>query len=326
MPGTRVGLIGAGGVAQRHARVLASLPDVQIAGVTDVAADAATALAETYSARVVPDVDALLNEKLDAVYVCVPPFAHGPAERSVIAAGLPLFVEKPISLDLATAHEISRSITDSGVLTAVGHHWRYLAVVEQARDVLADRPVRLVTGSWLDKVPPVPWWPHREQSGGPIVEQAAHVLDLIRHVVGEVAEVTAVGNGTPPVAGATIDGATAAALRFVNGAVGTLTATCVLGWKERAGLDIYADGLALSISETGLTIRDADGTRTMDNDPDIARVAVDRAFVAAVRGENDDIRVPYAEALRTHALALAVAEAAATGRPVAPKSVLSRHG
>lgn len=324
MPVTRVGLVGAGGVAQRHARVLTGLPDVQLAGVTDVNADAAGKLAAEHGARVHTDVAALLEDGPDAVYICVPPFAHGPAERAVIEAGLPLFVEKPISVDMATAQEIAAEIDRRGLLTAVGHHWRYLAVAEQARELLAGREVRLVTGSWLDKVPPVGWWPHRAKSGGPVVEQAAHVLDLARHLVGEVAEVTAAGNGTPPVDGADIDGATAATLRFAGGAVGTLAATCVLGWKERAGLEIYADGLALGIGETGLTVRDAGGVREVGSDPDAARIAVDRAFVAAVRGESADIRVPYAEALRTHALALAVAEAAATGRPVSPRSVISR--
>lgn len=317
---TRIGLIGAGGVAQRHARVLSGLPDVQVVGVTDVAEGAAAGLAEQHGGRAFPDVEALLNEGLDAAYVCIPPFAHGPAERAVIAAGVPLFVEKPIALDLGTAQELAGLVAERAILTAVGHHWRYLGVVEQARAVLRDRPVRLVTGAWLDKVPPVGWWPHRDRSGGQIVEQAAHVLDLLRHLVGEVVEVTAVADARPPaVPGADVDSASAATLRFAGGAVGTLAATCVLGWKERAGLEIYADGLALSISETGLTVRTADGLDTVDSDPESARIAVDRAFVDAVRGQGDDIRVPYAEALRTHALALAVAESAATGRPVAPR-------
>ncbi|WP_310376434.1 Gfo/Idh/MocA family protein [Catenuloplanes atrovinosus] len=311
-----MGLVGAGGVAQRHARVLSSLPDVQVTAVTDVVAEAATALADPYGARVLPDVAAVIDSGVDAVYVCVPPFAHGPAERAVVEAGLPLFVEKPISLDISTAQEITDLVAERKILTAVGHHWRYLAVVEQARDLLAGRDIRLVSGAWLDKVPPVAWWPLLGKSGGPIVEQAAHVLDLARHLVGEVTEVTAAGNGTPPAEGADIDGATAAVLRFAGGAVGTLSATCVLGWKERAGLEIYADGLALHVSETGLTVRDADGTRTVDSDPETARVAVDRAFIAAVRGEADDVRVPYPEAQRTHALALAVAESAATGKTV----------
>jgi myo-inositol 2-dehydrogenase/D-chiro-inositol 1-dehydrogenase len=109
---------------------------------------------------------------------------------------------------------------------------------------------------------------------------------------------------------------TTAALRFADGAVGTLSAACVLGWKHRAGLEILADGLALSLTEDGLTIRDADGERHVPADPDAARVAVDRAFVDAVRGIGDDVRVPYAEALATQRLALAVADSARTGTTV----------
>jgi myo-inositol 2-dehydrogenase/D-chiro-inositol 1-dehydrogenase len=137
--------------------------------------------------------------------------------------------------------------------------------------------------------------------------------------------VKAAGNGTPPVEGADVDGATAATLRFAGGAVGTLAATCVLGWKQRAGLEIYADGLAVTIAEDGMEVRDADGARTVPSDPDSARVAVDRAFIEAVRGEGDDVRVPYAEALRTHTLALAVAESAATGRTVTLAAEVASH-
>jgi predicted dehydrogenase len=319
-------MVGAGGVAQRHARVLASFADTLLVGVTDVAPGAAGKLAGEHGAAVFDDVPALLGAGLDAVYVCVPPFAHGPAEQAIVEAGLPIFVEKPISVDQDTALQTAAKIAEGNLLTAVGHHWRYLNVVEQAKALLGDRPVRLVTGAWLDKVPPVAWWPVRDRSGGPVVEQAAHVLDLARHLVGEVAEVSAMGNGTPPpVEGADVDGATVATLRFADGAVGTLAATCVLGWKQRAGLEIFADGLYLGITENELVIRDSDGERTVPGDPEAARVAVDRAFVDAVSGTGDDVRVPYAEALRTHLLALAIAESAATGRPARPTAPEPAH-
>jgi myo-inositol 2-dehydrogenase/D-chiro-inositol 1-dehydrogenase len=92
----------------------------------------------------------------------------------------------------------------------------------------------------------------------------------------------------------------------------------VLGWKQRAGLEVYADGLALALTESELVIRDGDGVETVTCDPADGHVAVDRAFVRAVRGEDDDVRVPYAEAVRTHELALAVAQSAAEGRAVTP--------
>ncbi|MER5334406.1 Gfo/Idh/MocA family oxidoreductase [Micromonospora sp. NPDC002717] len=313
----RVGLVGAGGVAQRHARVLGGFADVELLGVTDVVPEAAAELAGAHGARTFDDVEELLAAGPDAVYVCVPPFAHGPAEELVIAAGVPMFVEKPVAVDLATAERIADLVARRGLLTGVGHHWRYLPVVRQARELLAGRPVRMVSGAWWDKVPPVAWWCSRDRSGGPVVEQAAHVLDLVRTLVGEATEVTAYGNGTPPpVDGADIDSVTTAALRFANGAVGTLTAACVLGWKHRAGLEILADGMALSLTEDSLVVCDADGERRFDADPDAARVAVDRAFVDAVRGVGDDVRVPYAEALGTQRLALAVADSARTGRTV----------
>ncbi|MFF4879952.1 MULTISPECIES: Gfo/Idh/MocA family protein [unclassified Micromonospora] len=310
----RVGLVGAGGVAQRHARVLGGFDDVELIGVTDVAPEAATALAAQHGGRAYADVAELLAAGPDAVYVCVPPFAHGPAEEAVIDAGVPMFVEKPVAVDLATAERIADLVAGRGLRTAVGHHWRYLSFLDQARELLADRPVRMVSGAWLDKVPPVAWWSRRDRSGGPVVEQAAHVLDLIRTLAGEVTEVTAYGNGTPPpVDGADIDSVTTATLRFASGAVGTLSAACVLSWKHRAGLEILADGLALSLTEDGLLIRDADGERHVPADPEAARVAVDRAFIDAVRGIGDDVRVPYAEALGTQRLALAVADSARTG-------------
>jgi myo-inositol 2-dehydrogenase/D-chiro-inositol 1-dehydrogenase len=313
----RVGLVGAGNVAQRHARVLAGFDDVELAGVTDVVPEAAVRLADQYGCRVFGEVTSLVGAELDAAYVCVPPFAHGPAEEVVLSAGLPMFVEKPVAVDLETAEQIAAIVTQRGVLTAVGHHWRYLDVVEQARKLLAGRPVRMVSGSWWDKVPPVDWWSRRARSGGPIVEQAAHVLDLTRLLAGEVTEVAAFGDGVPPaVDGADIDSVTTAALRFADGAVGTLSSACVLGWKHCAGVEVVADHFALRVGENELVVRDGDREHRFPGDPEAARIAVDRAFVDAVRGIGSDIRVPYAEAVRTHRLACAVAASAMMGRPV----------
>jgi myo-inositol 2-dehydrogenase / D-chiro-inositol 1-dehydrogenase len=313
----RIGLVGAGNVAQRHARVLSGLPDVELVGVTDVVPDAARRLADQFDCRVFGEVNTLVAADVDAVYVCVPPFAHGPAEEVVLSAGLPMFVEKPVAVDRETAERIGALVAKSDVLTAVGHHWRYLEVVDRARALLDGRPARMVNGSWWDKVPPVDWWARQNRSGGPIVEQSAHVLDLIRLLVGEVVEVTAYGDGMPPpVDGADIDSVTAAALRFAGGAVGTLSSACVLGWKHCAGVEVIAEGLALRVGENELVVREGDREHRMLGDPDGARTAVDRAFVDAVRGVGDDIRVPYPEALRTHRLACAVAASALQVRPV----------
>ncbi len=326
----RIGLIGAGNVGRRHAQVLSSFPDVRLAGVADANPAAAAALAADIGCQVFGSTDELLSTRPDAVYVCVPPFAHGAPENAVLSAGVALFVEKPLAVTAAAAERIGASAAAAGVPTAVGHHWRYLEVVERARRLLDGRPVRLVSGTWLDKVPPVDWWRVRERSGGPVVEQAIHVLDLARLFAGEVAEVFAMGDGRPPaIPGADVDGVTTATLRFESGALGTLSTTCLLGWKQRAGLELVADGLWLSVGEDGLVIREG-GTEPVEErvaaDPAAARVAVDRAFIDAVRGIGDDVRTPYAEALRTHRLACALASSAASGQPAWPSDALGPDG
>ncbi|MEO3890121.1 Gfo/Idh/MocA family oxidoreductase [Nonomuraea sp. B5E05] len=197
--------------------------------------------------------------------------------------------------------------------SAVGHHWRYLYIVEQARDLLAGRPVRLALGHWLDKVPPVGWWLNAGMSGGQIVEQAVHVLDLARLLVGEVTMVHAVpaeNNGAAE--HGEVDRATAAVMRFAGGAAGLLATSCLLTHKHRVGLEVCAERIALEVSETRLLI---DGRRVIEDDGQ-AKTRVDREFVNAVQGRQADVRVPYREALRTHRLALALARSASERAPV----------
>ncbi|GAA3395718.1 Gfo/Idh/MocA family protein [Cryptosporangium minutisporangium] len=313
----RVGFVGAGGVATRHATVLAEFPDVAIAGVVDPNPEAARALADQAGATVEQSVDDLLALEVDAVYVCVPPFAHGQAETAVLAAGVPLFVEKPLGLDTELPAKLAAQVVAADVVTGVGFHWRYSAAVERARAALAGRPVSLVAGAWLDKVPPVGWWPRRDGSGGQLVEQAVHVVDLARVLAGEVAEVYAVADASPPDApGADVDSSAAATLRFASGAVGTLSTTCRLGWKHRAALEVYADGVAVAISEDGCEVRTADGHQWHPVDPMDAKRAVDRAFLDAVGGDRSGVLVDYPDALRSHQLACALATSAAERRPV----------
>ena len=313
----RVGLIGAGGVATRHATVLSEFPDVTIVGVVDPNPDAARALSERFGATAEENVDDLLALEPDAVYVCVPPFAHGAAETAVLAAGVPLFVEKPLGLDTELPEQLAAAVVAADVVTGVGFHWRYSAAVAHAREALAGRRVSLVAGTWLDKVPPVGWWPRRDGSGGQLVEQAVHVVDLARVLVGDVTEVYATTDAAPPdVSGADVDSSAAATLRFAGGAVGTLSTTCRLGWKHRATLELYADGVAVAVSEDGCEVRTADGHQWHPVDPMDAKRAVDRAFLDAVGGDRSGLLVDYPDALRSHQLACALARSAAERRPV----------
>ena len=320
---TRIGLVGAGGVGERHARVLGGFADVELAAVTDLDATLADSLAGDHGARSYDGVERMLDgEELDAVYICVPPFAHGPPERAVLAAGLPFFVEKPLAVDLPTATAIANEVRAAGVVTAAGYHWRYLDTVEAAAAQLRETQPRLLVGAWLDKLPPPAWWSDRTRSGGQTIEQTTHVLDVMHVLAGSVDQVYAVGarRQCDGAADTAVDDVSAATLRFANGAIGSLASTCLLGGKHRAGLEVFGDGLALSLSETELALDRGDGAAVTPAAFDAKR-QVDRDFVDAVQGRENRIRAPYEEALATHRLACALALSAERGEAVEPATV-----
>ena len=311
----RVGLVGAGAVGARHGRTLAGFADVELVGICDPMAATCTALCGELGVPAADDLGALLRAGVDAVWLCVPPFAHGELEPALVGAGVPFFVEKPLAADLQMAERVAGAVTAAGLPTATGYHWRHLDTVEQAGAAMTGRHVRLVDARWWGSTPPPAWWSNESLSGGQVVEQATHVLDLVRVLAGEVVEV--VGGAAPSSAeGRDVADATAAVLRLASGAVGTVSTSCVLPALTEAGLDVVADGVSVQLTETSLRVRTVDGDLVAEPSVD-GRRAVDRAFVDVLSG-----RAPVAglvdvgEALRTHRLACAVAEATRTGSAV----------
>jgi predicted dehydrogenase len=313
---TRVGLVGAGAVGARHARVLTGIPGVELVAVADADTARAHDLAARHGGRVCASHEELLaHDGLDAVYVCVPPFAHGAIERAVLAAGLALFVEKPLAADLETAEALAEDVEAAGVVTGTGYHWRCLDTLAEARDLLAARPPALLQATYVGPRPPAPWWSRRSGSGGQLVEQATHLLDVLRVLAGEVDAVDARAMRSD--LEDDVDDATVATLRYAGGAVGTVSCSSLAPATHRAVVEVVADGLVLELTETELTVTDGDGRRARAARVD-PREEVDRAFVAAVRGEPDGgVRVPYEEALRTHRLACALQRSADEGRAMA---------
>ncbi|OYO18681.1 oxidoreductase [Enemella dayhoffiae] len=319
-PKTRIALIGAGGVGVRHAKVLSAIEGVEVTAVADVSLENATRLADELGAKAFgTPQEALDAGRADAGYVCVPPFAHGAAEQAVLDRGLPLFVEKPVGLDLATTERIAARVAETGVVTGSGYHWRCLSTTGQARELLAEAPAVLANGFWLGKRPPVPWWAWRDRSGGQVVEQLAHVLDLARFLLGEPVRVVAAGRRTDERPDGELDGdiddATTALVTFASGTVATMTASCALPALYGAALHTISHGVHLALSEAELVVTRGEQVQRHRREAD-PRELIDADFIAAVRGEREQAVAPYADALASHRFALAITESAATGRPV----------
>ena len=329
----RVGCVGTGFIAGRHLAALAGFADVEVVAVADPVRERAEQAADRVGARAYGDgLELLGQEELDAVWLCVPPYAHGPLELAAVELGLPFFVEKPLALDLDTAVHIADRVRERGLLTGVGYHWRHLDAVEQAGEALAGQAVQLVTGHWLDRTPAAPWWARRERSGGQVVEQTTHLFDLARLLVGEVEAVSAVEVVVPrdrfPDADAPT--ATTSTLRFRSGAIGSLSSTCVLDWRHRVGLHLVAEGTVVELLERSLVDHElrvvtGAGEQVVQSAQDPIATE-DRAFVDALQGDPVARRVGYDEALRTQALVWAADHSARTGEPVAVPTVLPDTG
>ena len=318
----RIGIAGTGGFAKVHAERLTRIDGVQVAafvGSTKAKAEALAAGfgdARGYGAM----VDMLDGERLDAVYLCVPPMAHGEMERQLIERGIPFLVEKPLGLDAALPKELRDRVLDKGLITSVGYHFRYRTTTERLRELLASRTIGMATGGWMGGMPGVPWWRSMQGSGGQFVEQTTHLVDLLRYAAGEVDEVYAAygsramherhENVTVPDVGSVV-------LKLRSGAVATLSNTCLLPWDAGSvQLSFYTPEGRLDWTPAGL-VAIGGGSRSEFSDKVDPYALENEAFLHAVRtGDTSRIRSDYADAYRTQAVTAAANESAASGAPV----------
>ena len=131
-----VGVIGVGMMGRNHARVYSELKAVDSLYLYDLNQKAARDLAGTFGATASPTVESLL-ECVDAVSVCVPTPYHFSIAETVLDAGVPLLVEKPIC---ATAEEARRLIEKipEGLVAGVGHIERFNPIVPEIKKIVRD--------------------------------------------------------------------------------------------------------------------------------------------------------------------------------------------
>ncbi len=100
----RVALVGSGSMGLNHARVVATGPSTTLAVVIDPSEQAGRAAAERHGARWAPSLDALAG--VDAAVVAASTEHHHALALPIVAAGLPLLIEKPVCPSLAQTREV----------------------------------------------------------------------------------------------------------------------------------------------------------------------------------------------------------------------------
>lgn len=313
----RVGFIGVGGIASTHLETIASTDNAEVSAVYDVDGAAKQRAADHWGATAASDLDDLVSQPdLDAVFVCIPPDARGPPERAVAERGLDLFVEKPAAIQTARAIELNDLLEEAGVLTQVGHVWRYAESFQHGQSLLADRTIGYLDGRFWSSVPGGPghWWREEARSGGQVIEQAIRVVDTIRYLAGDIETVYAAG-GERLVDSIDFPDVSSATMTHFDGTISHVSATSG-AIETRIGLEVVARDATISLSESQVvgTVNGNPVDRRFDDDP-YAREVV--AFVEAVRTRSTTpIRSPYGDAVRSLAVTEAVTCSMRRGEPV----------
>jgi myo-inositol 2-dehydrogenase/D-chiro-inositol 1-dehydrogenase len=320
----RVGVVGAGYIAESHAGGYAADPRAELAYVVDPAAEKAAAFADRHGARRLADLDALLASDVDAVSICTPSPTHADLAVAALAAGKHVLCEKPVARTLADAERIVEAGRRSPGLLMIGHVSRFEPDHRAARDaVLLGRigEVRMMSQSLVGERPTWSehdWLADPDQSGGPLVDLAIHSFDYLTWVCGaRPVRVHAVGSAR---ADGVVDYAIAT-VRYDSGALAVVETS----WAHPAG-----HGLELSTELTGSAGRITwDYAGTAVGSVKLAGTAAravsqlgNRGFVAEVRAFLDAVEsggpspVPAEDGLLALEVALAAVESLRTRRAV----------
>jgi predicted dehydrogenase len=217
----RIAVVGAGHHGQHHARILSTLPGVELVGVVDANVSRAQEVARQTRARAFTDPAAVLD-RVDAAIVATPTEMHGRVALPFLRAGVAVLVEKPMARTLAEADLMISAAQASGAILAVGHSERFnpaLAAVGPA-----------VNDPRFLEVHRLGTFPQRSLDIDVIYDLMIHDLDLVLSLVrSPVRSIEAVGVA---VLTGKIDIANAR-LRFANGCIANLTASRISRGRVR---------------------------------------------------------------------------------------------
>lgn len=316
--GLKVGFIGVGAIAETHINILSKIEDVELVAFCDIDKKKAEKCAQRFGAKAYFDHHQMLEkEDLNALYICIPPFAH--TDQEIIAAKkkINLFIEKPVALSLEKAKEIEKAVLKNNIICSVGYVVRYLDLVEKMRQMIEDKRIVLASGRFHCSPWSAPWWTIKEKSGGQLVEQATHVVDLLRFLLGEPDKVYAQFLPTlNKKKEYNIDDASQVSLHFKNGTLAVITSTCIgtERGKEGIGVELLSRGMEIHLLGWDTLRTYSPSHFEEQNSTSNMYELENKAFIKAIQeGRPSLIRSSYSDAVKTLQITLLAEESGKTG-------------
>jgi predicted dehydrogenase len=309
----RIGMIGTGGISNVHLRYLSNLDDVEITALCDIDEIALQKRHRQYGGRSYTDYNEMLEkEELGAVYLCTPPEVREEPLVACAERGLPVFCEKPVERTVEKARHVAAELAKRNARVQVGYPFRSMDTIRRLRDEIAADTIHLVQSSYLCDVSlrmSLPaWFYDKSRSGGGLVDQATHNLDLLRYLFGEVTEVKgyAMNPVNPKKEGYTIDETISLTMKFDSGVLGSHIHSWIAhGWQNTMYLSGEKAYYTLMLSKGVLSIARGSDTITFEQHAGSLWDFENAVFVEKLRnGTWSEEPSNYADAVKTLALTL----------------------
>lgn len=252
VPGTpvRVGIVGAGGIANQHYRGYTAA-GAEVVAFADPYLPTRERREKEWGIPGYASVDELLEHTgLEAISVCSPNAFHAEATVKAARAGKHILCEKPLSMSLEQCQTMIQAAKKAGVVLQTGHHLRSNLLVEKARSLIQSGALGKITfirlrqaHDWGGRKTVAPSFGLLANSGGgTMLDNGCHMFDLARFFGGEVANLFArtatLGFDIE------VEDVSVASLEFASGALGSVeNAWTATGWEE--GFWVYGTEGAL---------------------------------------------------------------------------------
>lgn len=191
----RIGLIGAGAIAQTYGQVLAQSKTAELVGVADVRSEAAAALAERMHCPAFSSpLDLVEEAQCEAVVVSTPPATHPDICTDLLRRGIHVLCEKPLAIDPELARGMVAAAEQSGAALVMASKFRHTADVIQAKSIVASGligDVILFENAFTSRVEMSQRWNSDPSisGGGVLIDNGTHSVDIMRYFLGPIVEI-----------------------------------------------------------------------------------------------------------------------------------------
>ena len=311
----RIGILGAGGISDTHARAALAIDGVRVVAVHGTNRDKTATLAKRVGAAACDDLDTFLAQPMDVVAIGSPSGVHADQAIAAIGRGLHVLVEKPLDIDTKRIDAVIEAAAKAGVKVGVFFQDRLTPELVAIKDAIDDgaigtpvfasgrvkwyRPPEYYAGSrWRGT--------RRLDGGGVLMNQAIHTVDTLLWMCGPVARVS--GRVATRLHKIEVEDTAAAVLEFESGAFGVIEASTAAfpGFPRRIEVTGTKGSLINEQEARPALVADASGHRRVLED-----------FFTAIR-TNGTPACDAREGRRSVALIQAIYESARTGGSVTP--------